>query len=123
MKDLLRQIPKVDEIIKHKRWANLALIYPQHVLKTSLRLYLDALRKDILSGKVTSIPSIEIILETVESYSRLEVSPNLKRVINATGIIIHTNLGRSVLADGAVEAIKDAALHYTNLQYDLESGI
>ncbi|HOJ43532.1 MAG TPA: L-seryl-tRNA(Sec) selenium transferase, partial [Syntrophorhabdaceae bacterium] len=123
MKDLLRQIPKVDEIIKHKRWANLALIYPQHVLKTSLRLYLDALRKDILSGKVTSIPSIEIILETVESYSRLEVSPNLKRVINATGIIIHTNLGRSVLADGAVEAIKDAALHYTNLEYDLESGI
>jgi len=122
MKNLLRQIPKVDEIIKHKTWAELSIKYPQDTLKNSLRIYLDEIRKDILAERITSIPSIENILEKVESYSRVEISTNLKRVINATGIIIHTNLGRSLLADNAIEAIKNVALHYTNLEYDLESG-
>ncbi|HPU30091.1 MAG TPA: L-seryl-tRNA(Sec) selenium transferase [Syntrophorhabdaceae bacterium] len=122
MKNLLRQIPKVDEIIKHKRWAELELKYPKSTLKNSLRLCLDEIRKDILATRITTIPSIEDMLEKVESYSRLEISPNLKRVINATGIIIHTNLGRSLLADNAIEAIKNVALHYSNLEYDLESG-
>lgn len=123
MKSLLRQIPKVDEIIKHKTWVELALTYPENTLKTTLRSFLEVLRKDIMSGRVSSIPPIENIIEKVGYITGLEVSPGLKRVINATGVVIHTNLGRSVLAEAAIDGIINAASYYTNLEYDIERGV
>jgi L-seryl-tRNA(Ser) seleniumtransferase len=121
-KELLRKIPKVDAILKHYDWKKLVATYPEDLSKDVLREILDALRREIRTGEASSIPPIsEIVLNTEKGLIAL-TNPRLKRVINGTGVIIHTNLGRSLLAKSAIEAVINAATHYTNLEYDLHKG-
>ena len=121
MKDLLRKIPKVDDILKDEAWAALARAgYPEGLAKEMLRDRLDDLRAAIMAGTESSIPPTEDLISGVRAGLGRAISPALKRVINATGIIIHTNLGRALLAPGAAEALANAASHYVNLEYDLE---
>lgn len=122
MNYLLRRIPKVDDLLKHDKWRLLAGSFPEAILKSALRSCLDQLRQDIKQGRESSVPSIEKIFESTEKIAVRETTPLLKRVINGTGIIIHTNLGRSLLADPAIEAIKNTASYYTNLEYNLQVG-
>jgi L-seryl-tRNA(Ser) seleniumtransferase len=121
-KELLRKIPKVDAILKHYDWKKLVATYPEDLSKDVLREILDALRREIRTGEASLIPPIsEIVLNTEKGLIAL-TNPRLKRVINGTGVIIHTNLGRSLLAKSAIEAVINAATHYTNLEYDLHKG-
>ncbi|MCX5804445.1 MAG: L-seryl-tRNA(Sec) selenium transferase [Proteobacteria bacterium] len=122
MNSLLRSIPKVDEILKHDEWKRLVKIYPESVAKDALRFCLDDLRASIKEGKSNVIPSIDQIIEVTEKQVKISISPRLKRVINGTGVIIHTNLGRSLLPKSAIEAVINAASHYTNLEFDLRTG-
>ncbi len=122
MNGLLRNIPKVDEILKHDAWKRLVARYPEEASKDALRDCLDALRASIKEGKATTIPPISDLVAAVEKLVRALTSPGLKRVINGTGVVVHTNLGRSILARPAIEAITNAALHYTNLEYDIGKG-
>ncbi|MDR2017555.1 MAG: L-seryl-tRNA(Sec) selenium transferase [Syntrophobacterales bacterium] len=122
MNDLLRQIPKIDNVLKEAAWAELIEKFPETLSKDILRTYLDTLRLDIRDRKIDSIPSMEGIVATVRRRVMTFVAPNLRRVINATGVIIHTNLGRSLLPQSAVDAITNAARHYVNLEYDLDRG-
>jgi L-seryl-tRNA(Ser) seleniumtransferase len=122
MNGLLRSIPKVDDILKHDAWKDLIGKHPEEISKDALREYLDALRSSVKEGKIKAIPSIEELVKGAELGVIALMSPGLKRVINGTGVIIHTNLGRSVLAKQAIEAITRAASHYTNLEYDLQRG-
>jgi L-seryl-tRNA(Ser) seleniumtransferase len=121
-KDLLRKIPKVDDILKHGEWKKLVTKYPESIAKDALRTTLDELRTSIKEGKKTSIPRIDSIVEATGKKAALTTAPGLKRVINGTGVIIHTNLGRSLLARSAIDAITNAASHYINLEYDLTKG-
>jgi L-seryl-tRNA(Ser) seleniumtransferase len=122
-KELLRNIPKVDEILKNHDWKKLIVDYPEGLAKDALRECLDILRRSIKAGETGSIPPVrEIILSTKENLIEW-ISPRLKRVINGTGVIIHTNFGRSLLAETAIEAVKNAASYYTNLEYDLQQGM
>jgi L-seryl-tRNA(Ser) seleniumtransferase len=121
-KELLRNIPKVDEILKNHDWKKLIADYPEGLAKDALRECLDNLRRSIKAGEIDSIPPVrEIIFSTKENLI-VWISPRLKRVINGTGVIIHTNFGRSLLAETAIEAVKNAASYYTNLEYDLQQG-
>ncbi|MCK7470437.1 MAG: L-seryl-tRNA(Sec) selenium transferase [Desulfomicrobium escambiense] len=121
-KELLRKIPKVDKILKHRDWRKLVATYPEDLSKDVLREILDALRREIRTGEASLMPPIsEIVLNTEKGLIAL-TNPRLKRVINGTGVIIHTNLGRSLLAKSAIEAVINAAAHYTNLEYDLHKG-
>jgi L-seryl-tRNA(Ser) seleniumtransferase len=121
-KELLRKIPKVDKILKHRDWKKLVATFPEDLSKDVLREILDALRREIRTGEASLIPPIsEIVLNTEKGLIAL-TNPRLKRVINGTGVIIHTNLGRSLLAKSAIEAVINAAAHYTNLEYDLHKG-
>lgn len=122
-KELLRKIPKVDEILKHHDWKKLIAAYPEGHAKDVLREILDDLRKSIKKGEASSMPTIREIILATEKGLIASMSPRLKRVINGTGVIIHTNLGRSLLAESAIEAVINAASHYTNLEYDLHQGI
>lgn len=122
MNQLLRKIPKVDEVLKAPGWAELVDTYPEIPAKEALRTFLDQLRSGIREGTVASIPPIDAIVGEVRRMVVRETSPSLKRVINGTGVIIHTNLGRSLLAREAVEAITNAATNYVNLEYDLGEG-
>jgi len=121
-KNLLRAIPKVDDILKQTEWKNAVVQYPQSIAKNALRLVLDELRSAIQQGTTHSIPSLTSIIDATKTKITLLTSPGIKRVINGTGVIIHTNLGRSLLAQSAIEALNNAACHYTNLEYDLNRG-
>ena len=118
----LRKIPKVDTILDDPGFKKLETRFPEAVLKDVLREYLDFLRSEIKSGRINSVPGIDGIVQEVSRLTQTLVEPGLKRVINATGVIIHTNLGRSVLAEEAVNAIMKVATGYCNLEYDLEKG-
>jgi L-seryl-tRNA(Ser) seleniumtransferase len=119
---LLRKIPKVDDILKSAEWARSARDVPQETAKDALRQVLDGLRQGIREGRVASVPAVvEIVKDTVKRAKEL-AKPGLHRVINGTGVIIHTNLGRSLLAPSAISALTSIASHYSNLEYDLTLG-
>lgn len=93
---------------------------------SAARNTLDTLRKKILSGKVKDLSHIDFSLEAIKELGMEELdtlmSPSLRPVINATGVVIHTNLGRSPLPDSALERIAEVARGYSNLEYDLQEG-
>ncbi len=120
--NLLRKIPKVDAVIDNPGFRSLQARFPESVLKEVLREYLDCLRSEIKANRTGSVPAVDEIVREVARRAQALVEPGLKRVINATGVIIHTNLGRSTLAKEAVEAITKIATGYSNLEYDLEKG-
>ncbi|MCX5799393.1 MAG: L-seryl-tRNA(Sec) selenium transferase [Proteobacteria bacterium] len=121
-RELLRKIPKVDDILQHESWGKLVHVYPEGIAKDALRTLLDELRFAIKEGKTAFIPSLQEIIHDVEKGVVGLITPGLKRVINGTGVVIHTNLGRSILANAAIEAVKNTASHYVNLEYDLKKG-
>ena len=121
MKNALRKIPKVDDILKDERWEALAA-YPAGVAKDALRDVLEALRAAILSGAATSVPEAGAIIEEAGKRAAKSLAPALKRVINGTGVVIHTNLGRIPLAASVIDRVTAAASGYSNLEYNLEAG-
>uniref|UniRef100_UPI0035680645 L-seryl-tRNA(Sec) selenium transferase n=1 Tax=Enterocloster aldenensis TaxID=358742 RepID=UPI0035680645 len=92
-------------------------------LAESARNVLARLRQEILEGECTSLPDNRALCRLVEQEYRKNCMRSLRPVINATGIILHTNLGRSILSPEAAEAAKQAASCYTNLEYRLDEGI
>ncbi|HEY3277813.1 MAG TPA: L-seryl-tRNA(Sec) selenium transferase [Syntrophorhabdaceae bacterium] len=122
MNELLRRIPKVDDLFKVPGWVEIVRIYPEGLAKDVLRDCLDRLRAGIKNGNLTAVPPVEAVLDEVRAEVARRSAPSLKRVINATGVIIHTNLGRSLLPASAVKAITNAAGRYVNLEYDLAEG-
>lgn len=122
MHDLLRKIPKVDSLLSRDSWKKILDRFPESLAREILDEVLRDLRERILKGELEAVPESEQIIEkTLENLEKL-FSPGLKRVINATGVIIHTNLGRSILPNLAIEALINASRYYTNLEYDLDSG-
>lgn len=116
---LLRKIPKVDELLRHEKLSDLSC---QHtVLTETVREVIDALRRAILAGKEPSLEP-QIICEQVIDAIRKKTTMNLRPVINATGIVLHTNLGRAKLSSAAVAAIQSVAQDYNTLEYNLEKG-
>ena len=121
MNNLLRAIPKVDDILKDERWRALAG-YPAECAKDLLRDVLNELRAAIKAGKTTEAMPVEALIEETKRRTELCLRPALKKVINGTGVIIHTNLGRSPLARAAIERLLAVASGYSNLEYSLAEG-
>lgn len=121
-KELLRALPKVDELLKEENIIFLVNKYNRSNVVDRIRETLDYYRKEILSGERAISPSLDEVInkcsEKLEEKSKL----NLRRVVNGTGVVIHTNLGRSVLSREATEAIVSVASHYNNLEYDIDNG-
>jgi L-seryl-tRNA(Ser) seleniumtransferase len=122
MDSLLRKIPKVDEVLKHEQWQQLLVSYSQDAAKDALRAVLEELRLNIKQKKVTAIPPVERIIEETGRCAAELSTPGLRKVINGTGVVIHTNLGRSLLAKPAIDALVGIASNYSNLEYDLKIG-
>jgi L-seryl-tRNA(Ser) seleniumtransferase len=120
-KSLLRTLPKIDELLKREDVAALVGTYGRELTLEALRDAIDAARLGLRAGTVTTF-SLDDML--AESATRLAEGArrSLRRVINATGIVVHTNLGRSPLADVAVEAVAEVARGYSTLEYDVASG-
>lgn len=120
--DLLRSIPKVDDLLRHSDWHRMLGSFPASLSKDMLRLTLDELRGSIKDGTVTAVPSSEQIISDTARKVQDSVRPGLRVVINATGVIIHTNLGRAMLSRAATDALVRVASNYCNLEYDVASG-
>jgi len=121
---LLRQIPSVDELLHQPRLAKLSSRIPRELLVEVAREVLAGMRDEITGARgVSVIPVIPADLEDViaREVERL-LSRTLQPVINATGVILHTNLGRAPLAPAVLEEFRQTAIHYSNLEYDLEGG-
>ncbi|MGI6104610.1 MAG: L-seryl-tRNA(Sec) selenium transferase [Raoultibacter sp.] len=115
--DALRAIPSVEEVLKALDNDPLIEQLPRSIITDCVRKTIEDTRKSILEGKTNS-SSCKQISETARNAARSLILPSLKKVINVSGIIIHTNLGRSNLADEALEAVCSVAKNYSTLEYD-----
>ncbi len=100
----------------------LAAAIPRPFLRELIESFLDGLRADVAKGIITDAAELALpaLLPRLIEHVRTGARPHLRRVINATGVVIHTNLGRSVLPEEAVAAVAEAARHYSNLEFDLD---
>ncbi len=124
---ILRKIPSVDEILLRSEIANLLKTHPRTVVVEAIRKGLERLRSEILnkegpSDLEESFFSLDRLYPLFQREIDLQIQPQLRRVINATGVVLHTNLGRSPLHPAAIQHMIDVAGGYSNLEYDLDLG-
>lgn len=117
---LMRQLPKVDEIIRCIIIER-AVKAPEVLIKLAVKKEIDSEREKIASGESSGCTR-EALLERIEAEIKRRNQPHLKRVINATGIVLHTNLGRAMLANEVSNQMKEIGAYFSNLEYDLEAG-
>lgn len=116
--DFLRQIPSVDELLSHPTLAG-----EQGPPATeAVRLILDELRGAIRGGACSDPPDRDRLAARALARLRLAARPSLRRVVNATGIVLHTNLGRAPLPPSVAAAVRDVAGGYSTLEYDPDTG-
>jgi len=123
--ELLRQLPGIDHILETAKTDPWFETIPKSVLVRSARSAVEQVRKVILEKKEKTtemVMSDKAFIEKIKQIVEKEISPNLVRVVNATGIVVHTNLGRSLLPAEAVENMVSVAGRYSNLEFDLSVG-
>ena len=122
-KELFRKLPKVDILLKDEKIEALCEEYGRGFVVDCIRAELDHARDLIASENVEmSEEYLGNFLQYVENRIKMESGYPLRKVINATGIILHTNLGRSPLGKIHLDAVAQAMCNYSNLEYDLETG-
>ena len=123
-KNLLRELPSVDRLLKHPKSEPLLTRFNRDYVTEKCREVLDELRQSIRLGKPLDDGELddERILGRIEKQIDRNQQPGLMRVINATGTVLHTNLGRALLPQAAIEAVRQAGMHPVNLEYDLDQG-
>lgn len=117
---LLRKLPQVDEVLNDPHVAMLAQNVPHAVAADHVRAAVEQVRKGILDGSIADVSKDDITARAVLALLTL-AEPSLRRVINATGVIIHTNLGRSALAPQAIAAVNDVIAGYSTLEYNVQT--
>ena len=122
----LRQLPKVDELLDYPEVKEFSATYPRTLVVEGVRKVIDDKRGRILALSEKDLEELDLsvmsYLDELEVWLKQQYALSLKRLINATGVVIHTNLGRSILSKSAIEAVVNAASNYSNLEFDLEKG-
>jgi L-seryl-tRNA(Ser) seleniumtransferase len=117
-RERLRGLPAVDAVLRDPAGAALAQRHGRAAVTAAVRSALEDLRRRISAGEEPEASG-----DSVAALSaRILSDRRLRRVVNATGVVLHTNLGRSVLSEGAVAAAVEAATRYSNLEYDVAAG-
>ena len=123
--ELFRKLPSVDDVMRVSAVRTLAASYGHDSTVDAARAVLYRLRQEITSGLLDA-DALELALSglagAVENELRQALRYSLRPVINATGVILHTNLGRAPLSDAAIEHIRETAAGYSNLEFDLGAG-
>ena len=117
-RELLRALPAVDAVIRSPAAQDLASRHGTKATTAVVRGLLQRAREEILAGGEPEVSEESVLA----GATNILAGRGLRRVVNATGVVLHTNLGRSVLSERAVEAAVAAATSYSNLEYDLASG-
>src|SRR5579885_2126550 len=118
--DQLRLLPSVEELLQSATGKRLSERYTRPLALAAIRASLAQARSEIRAG--VPCPPQEALLARAEQALQREQQPHLRPVINATGVIINTNLGRAPLSQQAIEAVQRVAAGYSNLEYELEGG-
>ncbi len=118
----LSNIPAVERLLQTRLAAELIANFGRPLTLQAIRSVLDDIRAGISAGKETTIPEYEDILERVRLTLEDWLAPTLLPVINATGVIVHTNLGRSPLSQYTIEAMEMVSRGYSTLEFDLDTG-
>lgn len=125
-KNLLRQLPSVDKLLKTERAGVFIERYGRSLVVDASRRVIENLRSEIRKGKegATAAESVsqESILSKIEHHLQNKFSPSLKKAINASGVILHTGLGRAVIPQEAQESIREVIEGYCNLATDIKTG-
>jgi len=123
--ELFRELPSVDEVVRAEALAPLAASYGTAAVTDAVRAVLVRLRDEIGSG-LLDLPGLQLALSgidsAIEQQLRRTLGHSLRAVINATGVILHTNLGRAPLAEEALDHIRATAGSYSNLEFEVEAG-
>ena len=120
----LKMIPKVDRVLQWDAVRQLLGTHSRGLLLKALRSVLDRLRAAALAGSLDEAAFGEAAICSALSQEIASLgAPSLKKVINGSGIVIHTNLGRSILPEAARDALNNIAFSYSNLEFDLDAGV
>ena len=120
-KQLLSQIPAINKILLLDEVKSLIQEYSEVAVKSAIKNYIDEIKQEILNEELHEVPSLEKIVEVVTQIVKSEDKNSLRRIINATGTILHTNLGRSLLSQKIKENIESVAFNYSNLEFDIDN--
>ena len=122
-RDLLCTLPAIDRLLGTRILSKLEETQPHLLILEAAQKVVDDLRHQLLDEQAP-LPDLEteVVAELVADRVALMAKPSLRKVINVTGTLLHTNLGRAPLCNEALQAIKDVAQGYSNLEYDLDSG-
>ena len=121
IREKLSKLPSVDECLKSQQGQKWLESYYRKTVVRSIREVVGSKRKEILDGKDPGV-SLDIISSDIEAAIKRLSAYKLRPLINATGIVIHTNLGRSVLSEKAIENVAAIAGGYSNLEYEISKG-
>ena len=120
-KHLLSQIPAINKILLLDEIKELMNTYTEVAIKSAIKQYIEEIKQVILNEELSEVPSLSKIVGEVARIVEKEDKNSLRRVINATGTILHTNLGRSLLSEKIKENIESVAFNYSNLEFDIDN--
>lgn len=121
IQELLAQLPAVDILLKRPAIEQLMDDYPRSAVKTAIQEILGKIRQEVLQQVRQELPELSA-LEQMITEELVQHQFSLRRVVNGTGTVIHTNLGRSSLSQRVKQQIEDISFHYSNLEFDLATG-
>ena len=123
--EIFRKIPSVDRLLNGPELTKISSKFPRNLMLRAINQVLEEVREDIQKNDVIESQGelkIKEVSKKVVDRLQLLSRPSLKPVINATGVIVHTNLGRSLLTDRVIKRFRPLSEGYSNLEYDLKSG-
>ncbi|RLB23644.1 MAG: L-seryl-tRNA(Sec) selenium transferase [Deltaproteobacteria bacterium] len=121
---LFQKIPKVDRLLETEAITSALKAYPKALMMKAIHEVLDYLRSAIKKGSLDDKDKLALDVVSAQVIRRVEEldRPSLRPVINATGVVVHTNLGRSLMAESVLDKFRPLSGRYTNLEYNLEEG-
>lgn len=124
MSQLFRLLPAVDLVLTRLESDPALAGLPRPLLRDLVNRFLDLAREEIKAGIITDETALawDTLGPRLACFLASQAKPHFRRVLNATGVVVHTNLGRSLLADAATKAVAEACARYSNLEFDLETG-
>ena len=125
-KSLLSNLPKVDEILNNKKISEVIKKFPRRTVIDAVRSKIDHIRKTILNLEETELEQFEIHIDNLVNHIVSDIKKrntmSLRRVINGTGVVLHTNLGRALISPKILKDLVDVACNFSTLEFDISTG-